>query len=61
MYTGAPYGTLKSPRNQYVAHGACSLESWMFTTLSGSEAYGRLDLIDKSPHDPLWTNVRGPS
>eukprot|EP00959_Pyramimonas_sp_CCMP1952_P382233 8009330-Pyramimonas_sp.AAC.1 len=21
-----------SPRNQYVAHGACSWESWLFTT-----------------------------
>eukprot|EP00959_Pyramimonas_sp_CCMP1952_P130031 2719182-Pyramimonas_sp.AAC.2 len=28
---------------------------WVFTTLSGSEAYGRLDLIDKSPLHPLYT------
>eukprot|EP00976_Prorocentrum_cordatum_P111449 1195368-Prorocentrum_minimum.AAC.3 len=27
-------GTWISPRNQYVAHGACSWESWMFTTLA---------------------------
>eukprot|EP00976_Prorocentrum_cordatum_P027844 565190-Prorocentrum_minimum.AAC.1 len=28
LYTGASCGTWISPRNQYVAHGACSLESW---------------------------------
>eukprot|EP00959_Pyramimonas_sp_CCMP1952_P063259 1322133-Pyramimonas_sp.AAC.1 len=28
MYTGASYGTWISPRNPYVAHGACSWESW---------------------------------
>eukprot|EP00976_Prorocentrum_cordatum_P101293 1192574-Prorocentrum_minimum.AAC.1 len=32
MYTGASCGTWISPRKQYVAHGACSWESWMFTT-----------------------------
>eukprot|EP00976_Prorocentrum_cordatum_P059236 1175401-Prorocentrum_minimum.AAC.2 len=34
------------PRNPYVAHGACSWESyWVFATLSGSEARGRLPLV----------------
>eukprot|EP00976_Prorocentrum_cordatum_P107644 1194677-Prorocentrum_minimum.AAC.5 len=33
MYTGALCGTWISPRKQYVAHGACSWESWKFTTL----------------------------
>eukprot|EP00976_Prorocentrum_cordatum_P108559 1194866-Prorocentrum_minimum.AAC.7 len=55
MYAGASCGNWIRPRNQCVAHGACSWESWMFTTLSGSEAYGRLDLTDKSPPDPLLT------
>eukprot|EP00976_Prorocentrum_cordatum_P056794 1145495-Prorocentrum_minimum.AAC.1 len=32
MYTGASCGTWISPRNPYVAHGARSRESWMFTT-----------------------------
>eukprot|EP00959_Pyramimonas_sp_CCMP1952_P365095 7645126-Pyramimonas_sp.AAC.1 len=31
LYT--PCGTWISPRNRYVAHGACSWESWVFTTL----------------------------
>eukprot|EP00959_Pyramimonas_sp_CCMP1952_P189921 3973316-Pyramimonas_sp.AAC.1 len=46
MYTGASYGTWISPKNQYVAHGARSWESWVSTTLSGSEAHGRLHLTD---------------
>eukprot|EP00976_Prorocentrum_cordatum_P064959 1177709-Prorocentrum_minimum.AAC.2 len=33
----------------YVAHGACSWESWVFATLSGSEAHGRPHLTDTSP------------
>eukprot|EP00959_Pyramimonas_sp_CCMP1952_P348999 7312516-Pyramimonas_sp.AAC.1 len=33
MYTGALCGTWISPRHQYVAHRACSLVSWVFTTL----------------------------
>eukprot|EP00976_Prorocentrum_cordatum_P036873 750237-Prorocentrum_minimum.AAC.1 len=33
MYTGASCGTWISPRNQYVAHGACPWESWIVTTL----------------------------
>eukprot|EP00976_Prorocentrum_cordatum_P053745 1084054-Prorocentrum_minimum.AAC.1 len=33
LYTGASCGTWISPRSQYVAHGACSWESRMFTTL----------------------------
>eukprot|EP00976_Prorocentrum_cordatum_P085343 1186043-Prorocentrum_minimum.AAC.4 len=65
MYTGASCGTLIGPRNQYVAHGACSWESWVFTTLatprhvplvcctthpSGyEEAHGRLRLTETSP------------
>eukprot|EP00959_Pyramimonas_sp_CCMP1952_P342699 7179546-Pyramimonas_sp.AAC.2 len=41
MYTGASCGTLISPRNHYVAYGACSWESWAFTTL-GTPRFGRL-------------------
>eukprot|EP00959_Pyramimonas_sp_CCMP1952_P435210 9113020-Pyramimonas_sp.AAC.1 len=32
MYTSASCGTWISPRKQYVAHGARSWESWVFTT-----------------------------
>eukprot|EP00976_Prorocentrum_cordatum_P083458 1185254-Prorocentrum_minimum.AAC.1 len=56
MYTGALCGTWISPRNPYVAHGARSWESLVFTTLvpdcaphSGFEAHGRLHLTDTSP------------
>eukprot|EP00976_Prorocentrum_cordatum_P062673 1176807-Prorocentrum_minimum.AAC.7 len=41
MYTGASCGTWISPRNQYVAHGACSWESWMFSTM-GTPRFGLL-------------------
>eukprot|EP00959_Pyramimonas_sp_CCMP1952_P400961 8401915-Pyramimonas_sp.AAC.1 len=30
---GPPSPPWISPRNEYVAHGACSRESWVFTTL----------------------------
>eukprot|EP00976_Prorocentrum_cordatum_P030654 623826-Prorocentrum_minimum.AAC.1 len=33
LLTRSMCGTWISPRNQYVAHGACSWEFWMFTTL----------------------------
>eukprot|EP00959_Pyramimonas_sp_CCMP1952_P030605 641540-Pyramimonas_sp.AAC.1 len=33
MYTGASCGTWISPSNQHVVHGACSWESWVFTSL----------------------------
>eukprot|EP00976_Prorocentrum_cordatum_P090463 1188140-Prorocentrum_minimum.AAC.2 len=38
MYTGASCGTWIRPRNQYVAHGACSWEFQTFTTL-GTPAF----------------------
>eukprot|EP00959_Pyramimonas_sp_CCMP1952_P367236 7691618-Pyramimonas_sp.AAC.1 len=41
MYTGASCGTWISPANQYVAHGACSWESWIFATLV-TPCFGRL-------------------
>eukprot|EP00976_Prorocentrum_cordatum_P069857 1179716-Prorocentrum_minimum.AAC.1 len=41
LYTSASYGTWISPRNLYIAHGACSWQSWVFTTL-GTPRFGCL-------------------
>eukprot|EP00959_Pyramimonas_sp_CCMP1952_P442163 9256451-Pyramimonas_sp.AAC.1 len=41
MHSSASYGTWVSPRNQYVANGACSWEPWVFATL-GTPRFGRL-------------------
>eukprot|EP00976_Prorocentrum_cordatum_P064333 1177453-Prorocentrum_minimum.AAC.3 len=55
---GASYGTWISPRKQYVAHGACSWESWVLTTLVTPAFWTFVPLIRCTTHLYLCTTRR---